>query len=345
MDPVSIGVTIFALWAILQRSPQWVGELGEEWRAARRGEESPAAAARRQRLIDNGVDPASGGPMRQYVGNRWRDFWLDEDIKATRRRAERLDKEAAGEALSMRERWQSRCDDEVTRRAEGMRTKPADTSGQAKPTTATEPPTSDPNSGSSTPPAENNPPADTTKPAADAPRPRKSTDHTIPDDYDDEPPPVVHDDDTTYTHGSPPQPDNHRNPIRVNVTVGEPIRPHQPATPVAQITAGGTMSQALAPQAVTGVVSGAAEARAIQAALNQATDEYVATLTRLRDRIAHLGEQTLGTVQMSGRSQVIGNTAAAAEAAAAAVANARSCTSEVVPLLGNVARAFDRINS
>lgn len=356
MDPISIAVTVLAIYGMLQRSPQWAGEMAEEWRAARRGEESPGAAARRKRLINAGVDPATGGPMRQYVGNRWRDYWLDADTAATKRRADRLAKEAAGEALSWWERVESRMDDEVTRRAEQQRTRPpADTTPPAAPTGSTNP---GPAGGGEqvTPPqpgpTEN---TDTDTDTADA-----STSNRTADGPQSS---TVHDDDT-YTTGQektghfgggthnipptePPHTTNPTGPIRVDAVVGEPVhntaQPHTAAP--AAITAGGTMSNAVAQQAVTGVVSGAAEARAIQNALNAATEEYVARLNRLRFRINSLGEQTLATVQMSGKSQVSQYTAAAAEAAAAATANARACTAEVAPLLGGVARAFDRINS
>ncbi|WP_328344752.1 hypothetical protein [Micromonospora sp. NBC_00421] len=328
IDPISILVTVLALYGLAKRSPRLLGELAEEWQAARRGEESPSAAARRQRLIANGIDPTTGGPMRQYVGNRWRDFWLDEDLKATRRRAERLDKEAAGEVLSWRERMESRMDDEVTRRAEQWRTRPdGDTT---PPVTVTDIPRQNP--GGSTPP-----------PQRDG--------HTNPgwasDTVHDTPPTGGPEHTSPPPHDTPPTGGPDREPIRVDVTVGEPTRPtsSQPTAEPAAITAGGTMSNTVAQQAVTGVVSGAAEARAIETALNAATEEYVTRLNRLRGRIAQLGEQTVGTVQMSGRSQVVANIAAAAEAAAAAQANARSCTTEVVPLLGQVARAFERINS
>ena len=105
------------------------------------------------------------------------------------------------------------------------------------------------------------------------------------------------------------------------------------------------MSNALVPQAVTGVISGAAEARAIQRQLDAVTAEYMTQLQTIRERIAALGEQTVGTLQMSARSRVVAHTAQAAEAAAAAQANARSCGAEVSPLLGLVAREFDRVIS
>ncbi|MFG2046107.1 hypothetical protein ACGFIW_01585 [Micromonospora sp. NPDC048935] len=363
MDPISIAVTVLAIYGMLQRSPQWAGEMAEEWRAARRGEVSPAAAARRQRLINAGVDPAAGGPMRQYVGNRWREHWLDADAKATQRRADRLDKEAAGEVLSRRERMQSRLDDEVTRRAEQWRTRepgdivpPVSTNkGGDKPGPGT------PGGGAPSPSSDTTPPS-TLQPAARGGSANTRTDvgdpDPIPDDFDGVYSSTVHDDDyytnpgrpreqpTTANPGGGTSATNDRDPIRVDATVGAHARSNTQPAATAAITAGGTtMSNAVAQQAVTGVISGAAEARAIQAALARATEDYVAQLNRLRARIYSLGEQTLGTVQMSGKSHVVANTAAAAEAAAAATANARACTNEVEPLLGNVARAFDRINS
>jgi hypothetical protein len=169
----------------------------------------------------------------------------------------------------------------------------------------------------------------------------------------EEPITVVHGDDTTYTDGRPrpdddPDPEAARGPIRVNVTVGDPIRPEQPGpqrAAVAALTTGGTTMAVVAQQAVTGVQSGAAEARAIQRAVEAATAEYVNQLAKIRARIYALGEQTVGTVQMAAHSRVVGHTASAAEAAAAAQAAAKGCSSEVGPLLGLVAREFDRLSS
>lgn len=343
VDPFSIAVTVLAIYAMLKRSPQWAGEMADEWRAAKRGEESPAAHARRQRLIDAGIDPATGGPMRQYLGNRWRDYWLDADRQATNRRDARRVKEEAGEALSWRERLNARMDDEANRRAEQWRTRPA---------ADTAPPVNFHPQPDPTPNSTNNPSGGEQQGRREHPE-RPGSGHT---EYPHPDPAPIPDEPesprggTTHTNDTPPtagQPSDTREPIRVDVQVGEPLRSptEQPTAAPAAITAGGTMSNAVAQQTVTGVVSGAAEARAIQNAINAATEEYVARLTRLRGRIASLGEQTLTTVQMSTRSQVVANTAAAAEAAAAATANARACTAEVVPLLGAVARAFDRVNS
>ncbi len=53
-----LAVLVFAYYLI--RHPEVVGEAISEWVHAAKGEESPAAAARRQRLADAGVDPATG---------------------------------------------------------------------------------------------------------------------------------------------------------------------------------------------------------------------------------------------------------------------------------------------
>ncbi len=97
--------------------------------------------------------------------------------------------------------------------------------------------------------------------------------------------------------------------------------------------------------AVTGVVSGAAEARSIQRALEAATQAYDAAVASARTRIHSLGEQTLSVVQMAGKSTVVNATAQAAEAIAAAQAGVNACKAEVIPLMGRVAREFDKRNS
>jgi hypothetical protein len=79
--------------------------------------------------------------------------------------------------------------------------------------------------------------------------------------------------------------------------------------------------------AVTGGSSGAAEAKAIQRAVEDANNAYIAAMQAIKARIVSLGELT----------------AQAAEAAAAAQASARRCGTEVGPILGQVARAFQRL--
>ena len=94
---------------------------------------------------------------------------------------------------------------------------------------------------------------------------------------------------------------------------------------------------------VTGGTSGAAEAKAIQRAVEDANNAYVAAMEAIKHRIVRLGEQTLSQVQMAQRSHVVQLTVQAAEAAAAAQAAAKRCGNEVGPILGQVARAFQRL--
>ncbi len=97
--------------------------------------------------------------------------------------------------------------------------------------------------------------------------------------------------------------------------------------------------------AVTGVVSGAAEARSIQRALEAATQAYAASVASAQQRIHALGEASLGVVQLAGRSDVVAATAQAAEAIAGAKNGVNTCRDEVVPILGTIARRFDAKNS
>jgi hypothetical protein len=97
--------------------------------------------------------------------------------------------------------------------------------------------------------------------------------------------------------------------------------------------------------AVTGVISGSAEAMAIHRQLDAATQAYVAQLAAVRARINRLGEQTLSIVQFAGASSVVVRMSQAAEAAAASQANANQCAAEVGPLLLATKREFDRRNS
>lgn len=333
MDPISIAVTILAIYGILHRSPSLAGEAVREFGYARRGEESPAAATRRQRLIDAGIDPAAGGAMRQFIGNAWRDFWLDKDSQRKMARARRGVAEANGDAESWWDRMSERLDDEVTRRADRFRSRPTE---DHRPVLAhaddDDPPRSEPGYSPDTPP--HSPPSPPGSDTFDAPDPDQDEPRT-PDLG------AVHND-QDYRDPGP-----NRSPIRVTATLGEPLdRPTAPTTHAPAITAGGTMTAvATTQQNVTGVASGAAEARAIQRQIDAATGEYVAQLARIRARIHALGESTLGTVQMSGRSRVVALTQQAAESAAAAQSMAKGCGAEVAPLLGHVAREFNRISS
>ena len=110
-------------------------------------------------------------------------------------------------------------------------------------------------------------------------------------------------------------------------------------------TGGGVIDTNGFDSTLTGVISGAAEARSIQRALDAATEAYNAAVASARARIHSLGEQTLGTVQMASQSRVVNATAQAAEAIAAAQNGVNVCKAEVIPLMGMVAREFSKLNS
>lgn len=303
MDPIGFIIVCIALYGLAQRTPALVGEAVAEFQAARHGETTQASQDRRQRLIDAGVDPATGGAFRQFAGNAWRDFWVDQDRDRQARREQRFH-EPDADTGSWWSHLRDRLDEAVTARADQWRSRP-DRPGADR---APHPGGDEPAETFDTPEPE--PTADA--PTADEPRPRPETD---------------------------------RPPIRVAATVGEP-QPSRTATAVLELE-GEPMSNSVATrgQAVTGVVSGAAEARSIQRALAAATAEYAAAVAAARQRIHSLGEQTISTVQMAGRSTVVAATAQAAEAIAAAQAGVNACSAEVIPLMGIVAREFDKRNS
>ncbi|MFI5895602.1 hypothetical protein ACIA5D_36460 [Actinoplanes sp. NPDC051513] len=105
---------VLAYW-VVKHIPQLAGEAAQEWRYAQQGEESPAAKARRDRLVDAGIDPATGGAFRQYWGNAWRDFWLDLDEDRQKCRART---EAA--AVTDGRGWWTRLGEKVGRRLDEM---------------------------------------------------------------------------------------------------------------------------------------------------------------------------------------------------------------------------------
>lgn len=124
---------------LMRHGPQLVAEALAEADYIHRGELSPQAQARRQRLIDAGIDPAVGGAARQYLGNVWRDAWLDLDTARAKRRAERGTTDGgrtfadvfddAVEAMSAR--WRSRtapdADADITEAPEEPAVTPQDT--------------------------------------------------------------------------------------------------------------------------------------------------------------------------------------------------------------------------
>ena len=350
MDPVSLMIGAMVLAAfIVERLPEAMSEA----EYAKRGEISPAYAARLKRLADAGIDPATGGPMRQYLANAWRDSWLDLDNDRQRARAARLGKDSdtspgsepsgPGWWRTFRARLAEQLDQAAADHANRWRTRTP--KGEGDPTTG--PVTSkvaDPSRPAPTPGPDGHPDPD---------YPTGWTDDPVVDE-------VIHDYDTPYQPGDPgnadeqpspgpPGPTDQREPIRVTATVGAPLRGPDPEPTQSQqpTLEGAVMSNSLASigTPVTGVLSGAAEARAIARQLEAANAAYVAQLQRLRTRIASLGEQTAAIVQLSLRSQTVNLIVQAAEAAAAAQAAAKSCGAEVTPLMHSVALSFDRLNS
>lgn len=319
---------VFAYW-LVKHTPELVGEAFQEWGYARRGEESPAAAARRARLAAAGVDPVAGGGFGQYAGNVWRDFWLDKDRERRQRRADRLVDagDAASESTEGTGWWArigtrvgERLDEAVDRQASKWKSRRAGRDEAGNPT-----PDGDAGHVSDPTPSDQQPDPDRTDPAG------PGSGSTAPDP------------------GDPGLDDNRLDPIRVDATLGEPCP--TTAAPVAigtqpAVLEGETMTAvATRGTAITGVVSGATEARSIQRALAAATAAYQAAVAEARNRINSMGQQTLSTVQMAGRSTVVQACSAAAEAIASAQASVNGCNAEVIPLLGRVAREFDKRNS
>lgn len=332
-------VAAMVIAVLVKRIPEALAEV----EFAKRGEQSPASAARAQRLTDAGIDPAAGGAFRQYAGNLWRDTWLDLDEQRRARRAAREPYDPTGP--SWWERLRARLDEATDRFGDRWRhpDDDPDPPGDGRAWdhdertfdgewTDTEPDSggSEPDRGKSGPDPDPRDPGGPEGGATPTPdeEPGWSGDAGTP----------ANDDPTTPSPGSAAT-DDPREPVRGVITRDPPE--HETANP----TEGDPMSALVRAGAVTGVVSGAAEARAIQRALEAANTAYVTELNRIRARINSLGEQTLSTVQMAQRSTVVSRLVQAAEAAAAAQAAARTCGAEVGPLMGQVARAFERLNS
>jgi len=334
MDPLSLLVTAWVLTVFFNRLPDVLREL----EFAKRGEVSPAYEARLKRLADAGVDPATGGPARQVFANAWRDLWLDVEEDRARRREERRAARAAGERTEgWLDRARDRFDAAVTERADRWRQRTGDRPVEPEPVSpapggdpAGKAPFADETLGPAGP---ETPPTTVAEPGNPAPDPSVGEPGT-PASFDGP--------DTTA--GPTPAPAANPEPVRVESRLGDPIpatdRPAQPAQPALE---GNTTMTALTH--VTGVVSGAAEARAIQRQVEAATAAFEAAMRAVRNRIVHLGNQTLGEVQQATYSRVVAALQQAAEAAAAAEADAKRCAAETGPALGLVARNFDRLNS
>lgn len=336
MDIFSIIIVCVALYGMAKRAPGLIGEAVAEFQAGLHGKTTQPAQDRRQRLIDAGVDPATGGPFRQFVGNTWRDYWIDKDRERQDRRQRTPDDTVPPQdGPGWWGRLRDRLDDAVERQAGKWRNRQDGPSG------------ADGQGGQAT-----------TSPEFDTDLQDITTGPDAPETPASEAPetPTTDDAATPRQRSGPMGPisTTDRSPIVVDAYLGEPT-----SLPAGTVTAvldpPGTNQQlegtppmsglATRGAAVTGVVSGAAEARSIQAALGAATAEYAAAVARARNRIQSMGEQTLSTVQMAGRSTVVQACAQAAEAIASAQSSVNSCSEEVIPLLGRVAREFDKRNS
>ncbi len=245
-------VCVFAYF--LMRHPEVIGEAIAEVAYGLRGEESPAAARRRQRLQDAGIDPASGGAARQFAGNVWRDFWLDQDAARARRRAR--DNRTAGSTDTgpgrpwwqrMRDAW----DTEVDRRQHAWRRRtspdrqplgdPADTGEHDWPKGWYDDPEwlADNNRPHPDRPSGDRP--GTSSPDSAQPEDREPPDFPGPDQPTDPPDPGPRPDPGPQprpqpgpgrsSQGTTESPDD-REPIRVEATVGDPV-PEQNSDPTA----------------------------------------------------------------------------------------------------------------
>lgn len=355
-------VCVFAYW-LMRHLPEVVNEAAEGLGFGLRGEESPAAQARRERLKQAGIDPAVGGAFRQYAGNMMRDFWLDQDAARAKRRADR-----AGRAQAERDRsrWQSLHD-----RLDGWLD---DKAGQWQ--CRQHPAGTGPQPGGQTPPGSTDPPPTPSEGGQDV-----SDEWLTPDPDEGDSEPIVHNSDEYETkpgstgngrwsarhgrrfpgdedYGAPyekpdytrPRAEQYRQqgPIRVDATVGDPIgepTTGRTATAVLELDQGASsMSATVATRGipVTGIQSGAQECLSIDQALQAAISEFQARLAQIAGRTHQMGNATLGIVQFAGNSTVVTRMAQAAEAIAATQAQALALGAEVSPLLHQTRAEFLR---
>jgi hypothetical protein len=316
-----------------------------------RGETGPSHQARLRQLAEAGYQPTTtGSPLHRFLANAWRAAWVDAQTRHAARRAARAAQHAANAEQSAWARW---------RHAMGERIAATSSRVSDRWKTPTAAPQDPDQSTHAHPPDEAGIGAD----APDPEQPQGSTSATAGPDP------------STASEGAP------REPIRAQATVGTPTHDHNPQPQPQALNGGGAagaaesastptqpaapaalpaprppqsaqsgegepaMSNAVAANGVTGVLSGAAAARAIARQVELATEMYVGTLNHVRVNVAVLGDQTVSVVQMSGQSRVVALLLQAAEAAAAAQAAARQLGAEVSPLLDAVARAYDRLNS
>lgn len=337
VDPVSMFVAALVVAALVKRVPDIVADLAE---AASQGE-SAEDKSRRERLKNAGIDPPTGGAARRYFGSLWRDAWLDLDEKRQARRTGKAagrPTPAAGDGRSWLDRLADKVDATASATTNRWRADPADRTGDANRHRPEGHPRPEDAELANWPPG--------------SPAPVPTTDVGDPDaapsDADTLLRPAPPGDGTAWWQTIPiSTPHRHPEPAgRGSTATLERHSPDPPPPTTNQRVIEGEIVTAVVPArggAVTGGSSGAAEAKAIQRAVEDANNAYVAAMEAIKRRIVSLGEQTLEQVQMAQRSHVVQLTAQAAEAAGAAQAAAKRCGLEVVPILGQVARAFQRL--
>lgn len=315
MDPIS---SLIAVWLVVlfltTRAPKLLME-------SRDGGVDDEYAARLKRLADAGVEPASeGGPLRRFLGNAWRDFLVD---RHDRRKA------AADAAGSGRSWWSRQADKALDAWRERHKSPDAERDD-----------------------ADHDKAADSGSGPTTDDRPEPVDNQSNPDEqWETE---TVED---TAHWGAFDSPDSaapdaaNEEPIRVESTTGDPIpneaETRRPRDPQPALPQGEPEMTAVLPTGgeVTGVVSGAHEARAIQRQVEAITAAYVAALRRVGLRISHLGEAAMSNVQLQQNSAVVAAIVQAAESNAAAMGYARGNATEVEGALQVVAVAFNRLNS
>ncbi len=310
---------VLAYW-LVRHGPELVAEAFAEVEFAKRGEMSPQVEARAKRLADAGIDPASGGAARQFLGNVWRDAWLDLDEARSRRRAGRADR-----ALGARRSFRDWFDEAVDELGDRWRHRTQDTSGPAPDDGDADqrtsdwdddwddddwdPPTRDTRDDRDGPDRDRPPPDEPDEPATPRPDPEPQSAASSPDDEE---------------------------PVRVPSTQGEPYR----LTPAPE---GDPVMTGTAVVHVTGVSSAAHEARNIANQISAVTEAYKAALELILRRAHNLGESTVSEIQQAMTSQTVKELQAACEALAAAKAAATTAVAEAGPAMYRVARAFERI--
>lgn len=367
MDIFSIIVVCVALYGMAKRAPGLVGEAVAAWQAGQHGGTTPAADAAQQKLADAGVPPSTAdGSLRQFLGNRWRGYWHDKDQDRQRQRA-------LQNAAKDRSWWKRRMDAALDHQAGKYRGNPDpksadDTPGDRRrgreydifvPESLPLDPDDDIDEQTFSDDETPNPDRPDAGRSEDSPTgPPQSDPGQDPDgsggDWQNGPPYDQQRDDFQPGGGNP-EPTDTRPPIRVNATVGQPVRDRtgtatavlDPPDQQIQIEGNPHMGNAVATNGtpITGVVSGSYEMLSIHKQLEAAVQAFTGQLAAIQNRLNRAGDSTIGVVQLANGSTVMVRMAQAAEAVAALRGAAAGCSAEVSPLLLQTKAEFDRRNS